>query len=114
MPVKRLPPEPPGAPRSGRKGAPCGHLLCLSPYPHEMTGCSLCGALILLFAIGFGVNRAAVCDVYVADQNNNQIKLIPNGVGTPTTIGSGFNAPQAVVLTPQGDILVADTRNNAV
>ncbi len=74
-----------------------------------------------------GVAINASGDIYVADTNNNEIRMItPAGVvstlaGSTTagaTDGTGatasFNHPVGVAVTPAGDIIVADTDNNEI
>ncbi len=53
-------------------------------------------------------------DVFVADPNNNLIKEIPAGNGTPVVLGAGFSAPASVAVDAAGDAFVADFGNNAI
>jgi sugar lactone lactonase YvrE len=76
-----------------------------------------------------GIAVDAKDNIYVADTNNNAIRLFPiNGVvstiagtGVQGYIGDGslatfgeLNNPRAVAVTPSGDVYFADTGNNAV
>jgi streptogramin lyase len=76
-----------------------------------------------------GIAVDAKDNIYVADTNNNAIRLFPiNGVvstiagtGVQGYIGDGslatfgeLNNPRAVAVTPSGDVYLADTGNNAV
>jgi hypothetical protein len=50
----------------------------------------------------------------VADSNNNAVKEIPVGNGTPITLGSGFNFPIGLAVDGAGNVYVADSGNSAL
>lgn len=76
----------------------------------------------------FGGPQAIAADdngtLYVADTNNNTIRKITAGAvvttisGCPGCIGNEnwnrFNAPQGIAVSANGDLYVADTRNNTI
>jgi hypothetical protein len=56
-------------------------------------------------------------NVYVADVNNNAVKVIPPGCTSSScvnTLGSGFAEPYGVAVDGNGDVFVADTDNSKV
>lgn len=77
----------------------------------------------------WGVAAGANGAVYIADLNNNRIRLIDSTGQITTVAGNGvrgflgdggtalsaeLNAPAAVVLDPAGDLFIADSANNTV
>ena len=66
------------------------------------------------FNIPAGVAVDAQGNVFIGDQNNNALKEIPGGTGTPITIATGFSTPDGVAIDAQGNIYVADDGNNLV
>lgn len=67
---------------------------------------------------GFSVPINAAVDkagnIYVTDNNNNAVKKIPTGGGTPVTVGSGFSGPTGIAIDTAGNIYVAETGDNVL
>jgi DNA-binding beta-propeller fold protein YncE len=57
----------------------------------------------------YGVAVDATGNVYVADTNNNAVKVIPAGGGAVQTLGSGFIQPGGVAVDRNGRLYVIDT-----
>jgi len=53
-------------------------------------------------------------NIYVADNGNSAIKMIPKGGGTIISLGSGFNHPVGVVTDNSGNVYITDSGNSAV
>ncbi len=67
-------------------------------------------------------------NLYIADQANNRIRMVTNGIistiagnGTPTFGGDNgaatsaqINGPSGVALDPAGNLIIADTSNNVI
>ncbi|SHN36488.1 putative Ig domain-containing protein, partial [Mucilaginibacter sp. OK098] len=66
------------------------------------------------FNIPAGIAVDAAGNIYIGDQNNNVVKKIPGGTGTPVVIGTGFNTPDGVAVDAAGNVYVADDGNNLV
>jgi len=66
------------------------------------------------FNIPAGIAVDAAGNVYIGDQNNNAVKKIPGGTGTPITIATGFSTPDGIAIDAAGNIFVADDGNNLV
>ena len=64
------------------------------------------------FNIPAGVAVDAQGNVFIGDQNNNAVKEIPGGTGTPITIAGGFSTPDGIALDAQGNIYVANDGGN--
>jgi gliding motility-associated-like protein len=56
----------------------------------------------------------AAGNVYVADNGNGLVKMVPVGGGSPATIGSGFSQPNGVAVDVSGNVFVADIGNNTL
>jgi len=61
-----------------------------------------------------GVAVDAAGNVYVADNENHQVKKIPFGENNPQIIGSGFKFPADVAVDAAGNVYVADYGNDAI
>ncbi|ASU36279.1 cadherin-like beta sandwich domain-containing protein [Mucilaginibacter xinganensis] len=66
------------------------------------------------FNIPAGIAVDGAGNIYIGDQNNNVVKKIPGGTGTPVVIGTGFNTPDGVAVDAAGNVYVADDGNNLV
>ena len=66
------------------------------------------------FNIPAGVAVDAHGNLFIGDQNNNVVKEIPGGTGTPVTIATGFATPDGVAVDAQGNVYVADDGNNLI
>ncbi len=66
------------------------------------------------FNIPAGVAVDSKGNIFIGDQNNNVVKEIPGGTGTPITIATGFSTPDGVALDAQGNIYVANDGGNQV
>ena len=67
---------------------------------------------------GFNIPAGLAVDskgnVFVGDQNNNDVKEIPGGTGTPIVIASGFSTPDGVAVDAQDNVYVANDGGNLV
>jgi protein kinase-like protein/NHL repeat-containing protein len=73
-----------------------------------------------------GIAVKSNSDVYVADTGNNRVRLVDHSGLITTVVGGGsnrsattpleiqLNAPEAVVLAPDGTLYIADTGNNRI
>ena len=96
------------------------------------SGCGLAGSVngppgLARFNSPKGITFDADWNMYVADMNNHRIrKILPNGV-TSTYAGMGgagymngigmntlFNSPDSVAVDANGNVYVADSRNNVI
>jgi streptogramin lyase len=68
------------------------------------------------FAAPSGVAVDGAGNVYVADQNANEVKeiLASGAFVTVKELGSDFNLPEGVAVDASGNVFVADAGNNAV
>ena len=69
-------------------------------------------------AAQFSIPAGVACDgsgnVYVADTNNNRIRVIVAATGVVSTLASGFNLPTGVACDGSGNVYVADTNSNRI
>ncbi len=66
------------------------------------------------FNIPAGIAVDAQGNIFIGDQNNNVVKKIPGGTGTPVTIATGFATPDGIAIDAAGNVYVADDGNNLV
>ena len=57
------------------------------------------------FNIPAGIAVDAAGNIYIGDQNNNVVKKIPGGTGTPITIATGFSTPDGIAIDAAGQYL---------
>jgi sugar lactone lactonase YvrE len=72
----------------------------------------------------FGINVDSVGNIYIADTNNNRIRMMPKVTGTyfgvsmtansVYTIATGFNAPARPVVDSLGNIYIPDRNSNII
>src|ERR1700753_1970979 len=66
------------------------------------------------FNIPAGIAVDSKGNIFIGDQNNNQVKEIPVGSNTPIVIASGFSTPDGVAVDAQDNVYVANDGGNNI
>jgi len=53
-------------------------------------------------------------NIYIGDTNNNLVKKMPAGGGTPVAVGTGFNTPTGLAFDLAGNLYISDNGTNSI